>query len=214
MTRQPSYETLSIFDADPVALGSDGLRWIPVRRNLGIGAFGVNAYRADREGDTVIEEHVESPGQEELYVVIRGRARFTIDEDSIEAAVGTGVFVAQPDSRRHAVAMEAETAVLAIGGWRDQAYHSLPWEPIYLAQGAMREGDWATAAETLEREAGEHRDTAIIRFRLACCFARLGEDESALAELSRAIEIRPEFRERAENEEAFAQLRGSDAWPP
>ena len=33
--------------------------------------------------------------------------------------------------------------VLAVGGWRDRPYHSLPWEPIYLAMPQMRAGDWA-----------------------------------------------------------------------
>jgi len=213
MTNHRTYQTLSIFDADPVAVGSDGLEWVPVRRRLGIAAFGVNAYRAVRSGDTVIEDHVESPGQEELYVVIKGGARFTIDEESVDAAHGTGVFVAEPDVRRRAVAMEDGTVVLAIGGWPGQAYHSLPWEPIYVAQAAMREGDWASAADTLEREAGEHRDTAIIRFRLACCYARLGEDESALEELRAAIEVNPEVRVRAEQEGAFEALRRREDWP-
>jgi tetratricopeptide (TPR) repeat protein len=214
MTNQRTYETLSIFDADSVAVGSDGLGWVPVRRRLGIAAFGVNAYRAARGGDPVIEDHVESPGQEELYVVIKGSARFTIDGQAVDATHGSGVFVARPDLRRRAEALEDDTVVLAIGGWPGRAYHSLPWEPIYLAQGAMRRGDWASAAQTLEREAGEHRDAAIIRFRLACCYARLGEDESALAELRRAIEADPEFRARAEREDAFDALRGREGWPP
>ena len=68
---------------------------------------------------------------------------------------GTAVFVPRPEDRRGAVALEDETIVLAVGGWPGRAYHSLPWEPIYLAQGAMRRGDWAEAAEILEREAGE-----------------------------------------------------------
>lgn len=208
-----SFEMLSIPEGEGVPVGTDGLRWIPVRRKLGIGAFGVNAYRADRAGDTVIEDHVESPGQEELYVPISGRARFEIDGEHVEVPQGTAIFVPRPESRRHAVALENDTLVLAIGGWRDQAYHSLPWEPIYLAQASMLAGDWAGAVDTLEREAGEHRDTAIIRFRLACCHARLGEDSAALAELRRAIEINPEFRGRAESEDAFAALRRNDAWP-
>ena len=212
MTNEAKYETLSIFGAEPVAVGGEGLQWIPVRRRLGIGAFGVNAYRAERAGDVVVEDHVESPGQEELYIVIKGQARFVIDEEMIEVSVGTGVFLAQPTLRRQAIALEDGTVVLAIGGWRDQPYHSLPWEPIYLAQGAMQEGDWAGAADTLEREAGEHRDSAIIRFRLACCHARLGEDAAALAELRRAVEINPEFRERAEQEEAFSTLRSGQDW--
>ena len=49
-----------------------------------------------------------------------------------------------------------------------------------------REGDWAGAAEVLELESGEHRDTAIVNFRLACCHARLGETARALEELRRA----------------------------
>jgi tetratricopeptide (TPR) repeat protein len=213
MTNQPTYETLSILAADSVAIGGDGLQWIPIRRRLGIAAFGVNAYRASRAGDAVVEDHVESPGQEELYVVIKGRARFMIDGEPVDATHGTGVFVARPDLRRSAAALEDDTVVLAIGGWPGQAYHSLPWEPVYLAQAAMREGDWASAAETLEREAGEHRDTAIIRFRLACCHARLGDDESALEELRRAIEVNPEIRVRAEQEEAFDNLRLREDWP-
>jgi tetratricopeptide (TPR) repeat protein len=212
MTSRQTHEQLSILTADSVAVDPDGPHWVPIRRRLGIAAFGVNAYRAVRDGDTVIEDHVESPGQEELYVVIKGGARFTIDEESVDAAQGDGVFVARPESRRHAVALEDDTVVLAIGGWRGRAYHSLPWEPIYLARGAMREGDWARAAETLEREAGEHRETAIIRFRLACCYARLGEEEVALEELRRAIEVDPEIRVRAEAEEAFETLRQRQDW--
>ena len=68
--------------------------------------------------------------------------------------------------------------MLAVGGWRDQPYHSLPWEPIFLAQehatgGLGERGD-------LEREAGEHIDTGIVQFRLACCHAQTGEHDAAL----------------------------------
>ena len=195
-------------------LVEDGrLQWVPVRRRLGIGAFGTNAYRAERTGDIVVEDHVESPGQEELYVVVRGRAEFTVGEDEIQAVSGSVVFVPQADVRRRAVALEDGTVVLAVGGWRDRPYHSLPWEPIYLAQESMRRGDWATAAETLEREAGEHRETAMVQFRLACCHARLGRHELALEELRRAIEINPDMRRRAEDEENLVSLRGLAGWP-
>ena len=173
---------------------------------LGIGAFGVNAYRAARSGDTVVEEHVESPGQEELYVVVRGRARLVVGEETIDAPAGSAVFVPDPGVLRAGTALEDDTVVLAVGGWRGEPYHSLPWEPIYLASEAMRTGDWAAAAETLEREAGEHADRAIIRFRLAWCHARLGEDDLARDELRRAIEIDPAMRERAAEDEHLAPL--------
>lgn len=209
----PAYRTLSIFDDQPVPISGGELQWVPVRRRLGIRGFGVNAFRAARQGDAVLEDHVESPGQEELYVLLKGRARLDVGGQTIEISAGTGVFVSEPELRRSGTALEDDTVILAIGGWHDRAYHSLPWEPIYLAQEAMRQGDWAAAAETLEREAGEHRDTAILQFRLACCHARLGEHELALEELHRAIEINPRIREQAASADDLASLRGLDDWP-
>ena len=60
---EAGFRTLSLFDDEAVPV-ADGLQWVPVRRRLGIGAFGTNAYRAEHVGDPVVEEHVESPGQE------------------------------------------------------------------------------------------------------------------------------------------------------
>ena len=210
----PGFRLLSLFDEESVLVHGGEMEWVPVRRRLGIGAFGTNAFRAARTGDSVVEEHAESPGQEELYVVIRGRAEFTVGEQVVEAGAGSVIFVPQPEMRRRAVALEDGTVVLAVGGWRERPYHSLPWEPIYLAQESMRRGDWAEAAETLEREAGEHRETAIVQFRLACCHAHLGQHELALAELRRAIEISPGMRRRADDEPSLASLRDLAGWPP
>jgi hypothetical protein len=207
------FRVLSILDEQGVPVAGGTLNWVPLRRRLGIRAFGTNAYRAARAGDAVIEEHVESPGQEELYVVLTGRATFSVGGEEVELAAGAALFVWQPDIRRGATALEDETVVLAVGGWPDQPYHSLPWEPIYLAQELMRNGDWTAAADTLEREAGEHRETAILQYRLACCHARLGEHDRALDELRRAIEINPRLSEQAMTEDHLSPLRELDGWP-
>jgi hypothetical protein len=207
------FRLISIVDEPSVPVLGGSLEWIPLRRRLGIGAFGTNAYRGAHAGDVIIEEHVESPGQEEAYVVIRGRVRFTIDSEAVDAGPGAVVFVPDPGSRRSGVALEEESSVFAVGGWRDKPYHSLPWEPIYLAQEAMARGDWAEAAATLEREAGEHRETAIIRFRIACCLAQQGEHERALEELRAALETKPEMIEMAQSDELLAPLRELDGWP-
>ena len=54
----------------------DGFVWRPVRRHFGIRAFGVNAYTAHETGGRIVEEHTESSlGHEEIYLVLRGRAR-------------------------------------------------------------------------------------------------------------------------------------------
>ncbi len=208
----PSVRVFSLVDEEPVRIGGGGLEWVPVRRRLGIRGFGTNAFRAARAGDPVIEEHVESPGQEELYVVIQGRAHFTVDEQDIDVAAGSALFVQQPEARRRATAAEDNTVVLAVGGWPDRPYHPLPWEPIYLAQEAMREGEWAKAAEILEREAGEHRDNAFVRYRLACCHAQSGARDRALDELRRAIEIDSGLRERAASDPQLESIRDQDGW--
>ena len=198
---------MSIHDEPAVPVYGGALQWIPLRRRLGVAAFGTNAYRAQRAGDVVVEEHVESPGQEEMYVVLTGRMRFATGDDEAEVPAGGVVFVADPELRRGGVALEDGTTVLAVGGWPGQAYHPLPWEPIYLAQDAMRRGDWGAAAETLEREAGPHRETGIVRFRLACCLAQLGELDRAREELDAALAASPRLAGMADGEELLAPLR-------
>lgn len=209
---EPAVRVLSILDEEPVRVAGGELDWVPLRRLLGVSAFGVNAYRAARAGEVVIEEHVESPGQEELYVVISGRARILVGEESFDCPAGNVVFVARPELSRSGVALEDGTVVLAVGGWPGKPYHPLPWEPIYLAQEAMRSGDWAAAAETLEREAGEQREHPAIRYRLACCLAQAGNATRALEELRAAIAARPEIRARAAGDEQLAALRDEAEW--
>lgn len=109
--------------------------WKPVRHHLGIRAFGVNAWVARSEGDWVIEEHVEeteggSP-HEELYYVARGRATFVVNGEEIDAPAGTFVFVPDPLAKRGARAVEAGTAVLAIGATPGVPFEISPWERKY-----------------------------------------------------------------------------------
>ena len=60
----------------------------PVRHHLGITAFGTNAWTSTKEGDRLMPEHAEDEGVEELYVVLRGHARFEIDGDTVDAPQG------------------------------------------------------------------------------------------------------------------------------
>ena len=73
-------------DELPPQRGADEARWFRLRRDLDVGAFGVNAYGADA-GKRVIEEHDElgtaAGKHEELYVVVSGRATFIVDPDNI-----------------------------------------------------------------------------------------------------------------------------------
>jgi hypothetical protein len=59
--------------------------WYPLQHHFGLGAFGVNAFGGD-SGILLVAEHDErESGQEELYVVVRGAARFTIDGRAVDA---------------------------------------------------------------------------------------------------------------------------------
>lgn len=119
----------------------DERRWKPVRATLGIDAFGANAFVADA-GQLIVHEHheVEADGPEaghrELYVVLRGRAEFTLDGERVDAPAGTLVYLADPAAVRSAVAREDNTAVLAVGGPAGRPFAVSGWE-----------ADWAASRE-------------------------------------------------------------------
>ena len=121
-----------VFDSD------DEPDWKPLRHELGIGAFGVNARVAPNVGDQAIERHDEAPkeggtsGHEELYVVVSGAARFTVDGDELDAPAGTLVFVSDPGLTREAVATEPSTTVLVVGAARGVAFEPSDWEVRWL----------------------------------------------------------------------------------
>jgi hypothetical protein len=103
--------------------------WAPVRHALDIESFGVNAFTSQRSGALVIEDHDESDSRhEELYVVLTGRAEFTIGEEAFDAPAGTLVAVRDPDLRRVARATRAQTTVLAVGGVVGAAFEPREWE--------------------------------------------------------------------------------------
>jgi hypothetical protein len=102
--------------------------WKPVRGAFGIEAFGANAYVAREAGELVIQQHVERKvGHQELYAVLAGNARFTIDGEEFDAPAGTLVFC-EPRADRAAHANEPGTAILAIGAAAGKQFEVSPWE--------------------------------------------------------------------------------------
>lgn len=115
------------------------MRWLPLRHYLQISAFGTNAFSADT-GAVVIEPHDELGGdegveldQQEMYVVVRGAARFTVDGETIDAPHGTVVFVSEPSARREATATEDGTLILAVGAPVGAAFRQSQWEKREVA---------------------------------------------------------------------------------
>ena len=132
--------------ADPC---DPSLDWRPVRDHLGISAFGVNAFLGAQPGDRVVELHDEDgdPGQEELYVVVRGAARFVIDGDEHDVPAGSVVLVA-PASTREAFATEPGTAVLVVGAAPGVPFAVSAWEQRQLARGYSRALSAAVRAQS------------------------------------------------------------------
>lgn len=200
----------------PVVGGT--LRWKPIRRTLGIGAFGANAYVADA-GQVVVEPHDElgpggAGGHQELYVVLAGRARFTIDGSEHEAGPGGLVFLRDPAVHRQAVALEDGTMVLAVGAPEGEPFRPSAWEHYFAAEADVARGDHRAAAETVRAGLAEHADNASLHFNLACHLAKAGEDDEALAHLRRALQLDPErLREHADTDEDLAALRARPDWP-
>jgi len=110
--------------------------WAPIRHHFDIGAFGINAWRGT-SGDEVIKRHDESEqSHEELYLVLSGRATFTVGGDEIAAPAGTLVYISDPAAERLAVADEDGTVILSIGAPRGSAYEVAGWDTQYLEGGA------------------------------------------------------------------------------
>src|SRR4051812_35226001 len=96
--------------------------WRPVRHHFGITAFGANAWTGKSAGDRIINEHDEDDdGQEELYLVLSGRATFELDGEQVDAPAGTFVAVA-PAVKRTAFAAEDGTTVVVVGSAPGQGY--------------------------------------------------------------------------------------------
>lgn len=93
-----------------------GEKWRSIRQHFGISGFGVNAYEAGA-GEELVVPHDEKDfgGQEELYFVARGRARFVCDGEEVEVEEG-GLLYATAAVAREARALETPTIVFMVGG--------------------------------------------------------------------------------------------------
>jgi tetratricopeptide (TPR) repeat protein len=201
-------------EIEPISVVGGTLLWRPVRRTLDIGAFGMNSYVAPNVGDDVVEEHTEqSLGHEEVYVVLTGRATFTLDNETLDASPGTVVFVRDPNVRRHAKATEPNTTVLAVGGPRGGAYEPSAWEDYFAAERHRLVGDFDAYADELAEAAERRPDHPATLYNLACAEALAGRSDSALTHLKRAIELRPDLGDLAQKDDDFASLRDRPDWP-
>ena len=204
-----SYRVATVEDLQDIAYRQD-THMRPVRHHLGITAFGTNAWTAAGEGDRLMPEHEEDEGSEELYVVLRGRARFEIAGETVDAPQGTLVFV-PPEVNRTAFAEEAETTVLAIGSNVGQPYEVRDWEVWAQFQAAYEAGDYTSVIDR-GRETLEASGHGLLLYNLACCEALAGRKEDAIAHLRVAYERQPGLRDFATKDTDLDALRDEPAF--
>jgi hypothetical protein len=195
------YGTASLDELDRYPVGH-GLEWRPIRRRFDIRSFGCNAYTAENVGDWVVEEHTESSGHEELYFVARGRARFTLDGEELDAPAGTLVYLHDHTVTRVALAEEEGTTVLAFGARPGVAFTPSPWEWYFEAYAKTPE-EGKQILESGLRDLGEQ---PALLYHLACMEAKLGERDEARAHLDRAVELDPRWAERAQRDEDLEEV--------
>ena len=201
------YRVVQIEEIDEIDDGREPFR--PIRHHLGIMAFGVNSWTARAAGDRIINEHDEQPGgDEELYVVVSGRARFELDGESADAPTGTLVFV-KPGVKRTAFAEEPGTTLVAIGATAGEAYEPFGWELWAPLTPAFQAGNYDEVADRGGELIKANPDYAGLLYNVACAESLAGRKADAIAHLRRSLELSRSgrFREFAKSDSDLDPLR-------
>jgi tetratricopeptide (TPR) repeat protein len=203
-----TFGTLSLEEA--FAAGEGDRRFARIRRDLGVRSFNVNALRAVA-GEELLREHDEAgpttDRHERLWLVLSGHAVFTVDGEEIDAPAGTIVHVPVPEAKRSAIAKEAGTTLLGVGGRPGEPYRETPGEALdgfYELHGA---GEWEAAAEICRSALERNAENALALFNLACCESLLGHVDDALAHLGEAVSLAPALRENAATDTDLDPIR-------
>ncbi|MEK6276147.1 MAG: hypothetical protein AABM30_12575 [Actinomycetota bacterium] len=209
---EKAYEVAHIDELDSFPTENEGLVWRPVRRRLGITAFGTNAYTAEAGDERVVEEHHEKDGAEELYFVANGCATFTLGDDEIDAPAGTFVY-AEPGTKRGAVATEPKTTVVAFGAKPGVPHEISGWEEIFVAFGHLHNGDEEAGRKAIAKVIADKPDEWRGHFNAACFESLTKNREAAFEHLRRAIELEPKAAEAAREDADFDWLLDDPEFP-
>jgi tetratricopeptide (TPR) repeat protein len=205
--RLSDYKVAGLEEIEELSDGRCPMR--PVRAQLGVTSFGLTAWTGKQAGDRIINEHDESDGDdaEEVYLVQRGRARFEIAGDPVDAPTGTFVFV-PANTKRTAFAEEPGTTIVAIGGSPGRVYEASGWELWMPANALYQSGKYEEAADFGKKVLASHPDAAGLLYNVACCESLAGRKAEALDHLRQAIERSERFREFAAGDSDFENVRG------
>jgi len=201
------YAVASIEQIDEITDGRAPSR--PVRHHFGIQSFGVNSWTGHEVGDRIINEHDEADtedGHEELYFVHSGRARFEIDGETVDAPAGTFVF-APPSVKRTALAEEAGTTIVAMGGTPGKAYEPHGWEIWAPLNPLYQSGKYAEAADRGRELLKDNPEYPALFYNVACVESLAGRKDDALEHLRRAVEKSDQLRKLAAGDSDLDAIR-------
>jgi mannose-6-phosphate isomerase-like protein (cupin superfamily) len=187
----PGWTAINVDDVEQVPWQGTDLVWRPVRHALNARLIGLAAFTAQHAGAPLIERHRESAdgrGHEEVYVVLRGRATFTLDGEELDAPAGTLVRV-DPQVQREAVAAAHDTAVLALGG--DPTFRPSASEWLERARPHLPGGRGKEILEELHAERPGSPGDLIGQALLA---ASENDAETATKRLQEVLADHPEYR--------------------
>ena len=158
----------------------------------------MNGWSADAGGQ-LIPPHEEDSGNEELYAVVRGRATFTVGEETADAPAGTLIFV-PPLVHRTAHAAEDATIVFVVGASVGEAFDGGGWDTFAVANGLRQAGRMDECRALMEKEIEKRPEMWELPYNAACLEALSGNADEAVALLQRTLELN--------REEIYEYLRG------
>ncbi|MER3412068.1 MAG: hypothetical protein C4305_07115 [Thermoleophilia bacterium] len=104
--------------------------WRSIRHYFGLTGFGVNAVEVNAGEELVVpHDELDFGGQEELYLVLRGRALFVCDGEEVGVREGELLSV-RPHVKREARALETPTILFMVGGVAGGAYQPWPGDSL------------------------------------------------------------------------------------
>jgi tetratricopeptide (TPR) repeat protein len=207
-----SYAVARLDEIDEIDDGRTPFR--PVRHHFGIRTFGATAMTARADGDRLINEHdeAEPDSGEELYFVVSGHATFEVDGQTEDAPQGTLVHV-PPGLKRGAVARDAGTTVLVIGGApAGKPFTATGWELFAPLIPLFEAGSFEEGADRAQALLADDPPYGALYYNTACFEARAGRTADALAHLRRAVELTPMLAQLAREDDDLASLREQAAF--
>jgi len=188
-----------------------GQKLIPIQRPLDYRVAGINGWIGD-PGEGLVPEHEEDSGHEELYVVVTGRATFTVDDRDVDAPAGTLIHV-RAGEKRVAVSEEPGTIVVAVGASIGEPHRPAAWSDFVVGDHYRREGrvDEGRAAvlRVIEAEPGNWAAP----YNVACFEALAGDKDAAFAYLHQAMQIDTQaVRDYAPNDADLDALHDDPRW--